>query len=115
MLNPIDNYFLQQEEPNKSCLLFLRKLILDQNEFMTEKWSYGMPLYCYKEKRVCYLWIDKKRDQPYILFVDGNKMDHPDLVQDERKRMKVFYVDAEKDVKVEKVTKVLELALKYID
>jgi hypothetical protein len=81
---------------------------------MTEKWSYGMPLYCYKGKRVCYLWMDKKRNQPYILLVDGNKIDHPDLIQDDRKRMKVLYVDAEKDIPVKKINVILKQAVRLV-
>jgi hypothetical protein len=115
MISPIDHYFLQQPEPNKSCLLFLRKFILAQNEFITEKWSYGMPLYCYKGKRICYLWIDKKLDQPYILLVDGNKIDHPDLIQDDRKRMKIFLVDAKKDINKKKLKEIFSLTMNLID
>lgn len=112
MISPINNYFLQQSEPNKTCLLFLRKFILEQNEFMTEKWNYGMPLYCFKGKRICYLWIDKKRNQPYVLFVDGNKMDHPDLIQDGRKRMKILYINPVENIKANVIKNILEIALR---
>jgi len=114
MTSPIDNFFLQHSEPNKSCLLFLRKLILEQNEFITEKMNYGMPCYYYNGKRFCYLWTDKKTGQPYILFVDGNKIEHPEIVQGDRKRMKIFYVDAEKDMDVKIVKELLELAIDLI-
>jgi hypothetical protein len=112
MIYPIHNYFLQQQEPNKSCLLFLRKIILEQNEFITEKLSYGMPTYYYKGKRFCYLWVHKKLNQPYIGIIDGNKIDHPDLVQEDRARMKIFLVDAGKDVEVKNVNGLLKRVLK---
>ena len=35
MLSPINNYFLQQDEPVKSCLQFLRSLILALDENIT--------------------------------------------------------------------------------
>ena len=41
MLSPIDNYFLQQKEPIKSCLEFLRQHILKFDKGITEKWQYG--------------------------------------------------------------------------
>lgn len=111
MINPIDNYFLQQQEPNKSCLLFLRKLILEQNEFIAEKMSYGMPTYYYKGKRFCYLWLHKKYDQPYIGVIDGNKINHPDLIEEDRTRMKIFLVDTEKDAEVKKIEGLLKQVL----
>jgi hypothetical protein len=39
MLTPIDQYFLQKEEPIKGCLLFLRKHILDFHNEITEVWN----------------------------------------------------------------------------
>jgi len=66
MLRPIDNWFLQKEEPIKSCLQFLRDYILRQDAAITETWKYGMAFYCYKGKRFCYLWVHKKYGLPYI-------------------------------------------------
>ena len=48
MLRLIDNYFLQKEEPVKSCLEFLRDYILNQDDNITEDWKYSMPFYFYK-------------------------------------------------------------------
>jgi hypothetical protein len=110
-MNPIDQYFLKQEEPIKGCLLFLRQHILQQNEFITEKWSYGMPFYCYKGKRFCYLWVHKKYHQPYIGIVDGKLINHPDLLQEERARMKIFLIDPTKDIPVKKMNAILEEVL----
>jgi hypothetical protein len=45
MLRPIDNYFLQHEEPTKSCLQFLREHILQIDKNITEAWKYGMPFF----------------------------------------------------------------------
>ena len=80
VLRPIDNYFLQQEEPTKSCLLFLRQTILKKDGNITEAWKYGMPFYCYHGKMFCYLWVHKKYQQPYIGIVEGKRIDHPDLL-----------------------------------
>ena len=53
MLREIDTYFLQKEEPIKSCLSVLRKIILEYNINVTEVWRYKMPFYCYQQKRFC--------------------------------------------------------------
>ena len=61
MLNSIDHFYLQKEEPVKSCLLALRDIILMQDNHITAVWKYGMPFFCYREKMFCYLWVHKKR------------------------------------------------------
>ncbi len=103
MLSPIDNYFLQQEEPIKSCLQFLREYILKWDKSFAEKWQYGMPFYYYQDKRVCYLWVHKQFRQPYLGIVDGKKINHPDLLQEKRARMKILLVDPDKEIPLKKI------------
>jgi hypothetical protein len=111
MLRPIDNYFLQNEEPFKSCLQFLREHILNLNADISEKWLYGMPFFYFKGKRFCYLWIHKKMRKPYIGIVDGNKINDPDLLLEKRSRMKIFLLDPGKDLPIGKIDKILKKAL----
>ncbi|MDI3322309.1 DUF1801 domain-containing protein [Pinibacter soli] len=112
MLRPIDNYFLQKEEPFKSCLQFLRQHILSMDSDIKEDWKYGMPFYCIHGKMFCYLWVHKKYNQPYIGIVEGNKLDHPDLLTEKRARMKILLVDAEKDIPVKKINLILRSAIR---
>lgn len=109
MLNPIDNYFEQKNEPIKSCLQYLR-LLLTGYEGVTEHWKYGMPFYYHKGKMFCYIWIHKKIHQPYIGLVDGNKIDHEDLLQEKRARMKILLVNHLEDIQEEKIISVLKQA-----
>jgi hypothetical protein len=87
-LTPLDNFYFQQEEPDKSCLLALREIILSQDTNITATWKYGMPFFCYKGKMFCYLWLHKTLHQPYIGIVEGKHIEHPDLIQEKRARMK---------------------------
>lgn len=103
----VSSFYIDKDEPNKSCLLFLRNLILKQDKHITETRKYGMPCFCYKNKHFCYLWTDKKTDEPYILFVKGKKLDHPKLITGDRKRMKIFRVNPLNDID----TKTIELLL----
>ena len=112
MLRPVDNWFLQKEEPIKSCLQFLREYILKQDAGITEAWKYGMPFYCYKGKMFCYLWVHKKYHQPYIGIVEGKQIDHPDLIIEKRARMKILLLDADKDIPVGKIKRILKEVLK---
>ena len=111
MLSPIDDYFLQKEEPIKSCLQFLREHILKQDANITEACKYGMPFYCYNKKMCCYLWVHKKYQQPYIGIVEGNHMNHPDLIIEKRARMKILLIDPAKDIPVKKIDAILKEVL----
>jgi hypothetical protein len=111
MLRPIDEYFLWQEEPSKSCLQFLRAHILGLGPNITESWSYGMPFYQFNKKRFCYLWIHKKYGQPYLGIVDGDRVRHPDLIREQRTRMKILLLDPKKDLPLKKIDAILKEAM----
>jgi hypothetical protein len=66
-----------------------------------------MPFYNYQGKRFGYLWVHKKYHQPYIGIVNGNKIDHPDLLKETRTRMKIFLVDPVKDIPIVKLDELL--------
>lgn len=110
-MSPIDSWYHRQEEPARGCLQFLRQFILDKDVAINERWKYGMPFFYYHEKPIAYFWFHKKYKQPYIGIADGNKIDHPDLLQEERARMKIFLIDPAKDVPVKKVNSIFREVL----
>jgi hypothetical protein len=111
MVEQLHNYYLNKEEPNKSCLLALRSIILDQDTNVTETQKWGMPCFCYKKKMFCYLWTDKKTDEPYILMVEGKYLDYSELEEGERSRMKIFRVNPNKDLPIKTIENILQKAL----
>lgn len=111
MISDFDSYYLDKEEPNKSCLLALRSLILNQDDEVTETKKYGMPCFCFKKKMFCYLWTDKKTDEPYILFVEGKLIEHPNLEIGKRSRMKIFRVNPNTDLPKDTIEMLLQSAL----
>ena len=111
MVQKLHNYYLNKEEPNKSCLLALRSIILDQDTNITETQKYGMPCFCYKQKMFCYLWTDKKTHEPYMLMVEGKYLDHPELEEGSRSRMKLFRVNPNKDLPIKTIERILQKAL----
>jgi len=111
MLEELHNYYLKKEEPNKSCLLALRSIILEQDTNITETQKHGMPCFSYKKKMFCYLWTDKKTNEPYILMVEGKYLDHPELEVGDRSRMKIFRVNPNKDLPIKTIKSILEKAL----
>ena len=111
MIDTACNYFLQQEEPQKSCLLALRAIILKQDPDISETVKYGMPCFCYKKKMFCYLWTDSKTNEPYILFVEGRLMNNPELEAGNRSRMKILRVNPTEDLPLTLIESLLNEAL----
>lgn len=113
MQSELEEYYLNQPEPIKSCFLALREIILAFDPLIKDAWKYRMPFFVYKGKMFCYLWTDKKTGQPYVGVVQGKKIEHPRLVQGSRARMKVFYIDPLEDIPVEELYEVLSLNLAF--
>lgn len=105
------SFYLDKAEPNKSCLLTLRDIILQQDSHIVESRKYGMPCFCYKGKAFCYLWIDKKTNEPYILMVEGAHLHHPALESGDRKRMKILKVNPNIDLPLATIKDILNHAL----
>jgi len=111
-MKEVDNFYLKQEEPNRSCLMALREIILSQDKNITHVLKYGMPFFCYRGKMFCYLWIHKKYQKPYIGIVEGKSIDHPDLIIEKRSRMKIMLFDPNKDLPLETIKMILTEIMK---
>ncbi|HEX7757389.1 MAG TPA: DUF1801 domain-containing protein [Niabella sp.] len=108
-----DNFYLQQDEPIKGCLLALRQIILSQDKEVTNAWKYGMPFFCYKGKMFCYLWLHKSYKQPYIGIVEGKLFDEPFLIQEKRSRMKIMLLDPNEDLSLKTIETILQKAINF--
>ena len=111
MLRAIDQYYENQKEPNRSCLIALRDFILSLDDGITHEWKYRMPMFVYKKRMLCYIRIDQKTEKPYIGIVKGDEIDHPSLIQGNRKKMKVLEISPEGDLPVDLIREILEQAL----
>ena len=100
MIEELHSYYLDQDEPQKSCLLALRDIILRQDPDISETFKYGMPCFSYKKKMFCYLWTDSKTCEPYILFVEGKFLNRRELETGNRLRMKILRVNPAADLPV---------------
>ena len=112
MISELEAYYVSKEEPVRSTLLALRSYILDFNEDMSETWTHRMPMFRYKGKLFCYLWIDKKTYQPYMGIYKGIDIDHPQLHLGNRNKMKVIYFDENKDIPTDTIDEIFNMALK---
>ncbi len=74
-----------------------------------------MPFYYYKGKRFCYIWTDKKRNQPYVGVVDGNHIIHPKLIAEKRSRMKILLIEPAEDLPVKTISVILMAAIEFVE
>ncbi|MBB6371587.1 DUF1801 domain-containing protein [Chryseobacterium shigense] len=114
-MNPIQEYFYRIAEPERSTLLFLRKMILESDpDHITETFSFGLPFFKYKKKMLCYIYYSKKYRQHYISFYHGDKLNYPELLQEGRKKFKILLIDMEKDLPVSFIMNVIDDVKQYI-
>jgi len=106
----IDNCYLEHEEPVRSSLLALRKLILSFDKEITEAWKYKMPFFCIKGKMFCYVGLTRKRIG-LIGIVEDKKVIHPDLQMENRSRMKIIPFDPTRDLPIRTIRAILKMTL----
>ena len=111
MIDKLYNYYMGQKEPQRSCLLALRDIILEQDSDVSETVKYGMPCFCYKKKMFCYLWTDSKTNEPYILFVEGRLLNNPELETGSRSRMKILRINPREDLPLTLIVSLLNEVL----
>jgi hypothetical protein len=110
-MEDITNFYLKQDEPNRSCFLAMRDIVLKSDAEVVETIKYGSPCFVYRGRAFCYLWKDKKASEPYFLLVEGKRLNHPMLETGDRKRMKILRVSPTDDLPIEAINAVLEEAL----
>ncbi|WP_066631408.1 DUF1801 domain-containing protein [Labilibacter marinus] len=107
----LSTFYLNTNEPSRSCLLALRDIILAQDENVSETIKYGMPCFCYKNKMFCFLWTDKKTHEPYILMVEGKHLNYSQLESGNRTRTKILRVNSNQDIPIDLIRSILKSAI----
>ena len=70
-MRPIDEYFINQEEPFQSIMLYVRHVILKTIPEVTERFSYNAPFYLIDKKPMLYLNRLKGTEHVDVAFVHG--------------------------------------------
>jgi len=73
-MNPIESYFINQEEQYQSIMLYVRALLLKPAFGIVEKYKYGIPFYYANNKPLCYLNVLKGTCFVDIAFVKGKEL-----------------------------------------
>ncbi|MCF8276251.1 MAG: DUF1801 domain-containing protein [Flavobacteriales bacterium] len=114
-MEKLQQFYLSQPEPNRSCFLAMRNIILKVDKRIEETLKYGSPCFTYGGKVFCYLWKDKKLNEPYFLMVEGKHLDHPQLETGDRKRMKILRVNPNDDLPIAVIHSVLTDAIELYE
>ncbi len=109
-MKPLDQFYAKLEEPEQSCLLALRQVLVNFDPNISEEWKYKLPFFYLNKKPFCYFWFHKKYQQPYIGIVKGHLVNHPLLLQEKRKQMKILLANPNTDLPLADILEVLELA-----
>jgi hypothetical protein len=113
MEQSLDNFFLKIPEPQQSALLFLRQFFIE-NMKLQENWKFNTPFYYYNGKWFCYIsYSAKRKHEIYIGFVKGHLIDHPDLVSENRKQIKIYRINPEKDIDINALKKIMNSIKKF--
>jgi hypothetical protein len=108
----LSQYFLNLPEPQQSALLFLRRFFIDDVK-LEEHWKFNTPFYYFNGKWFCYLSYSKKRNNEiYIGFVKGYLVNHPKLLSEGRKQIKVYRINPNKDINVKELKAIVNLLFK---
>lgn len=110
-MNVLDEFYYGQTEPVRETLLAMKEIILSLDPAITQHWKYSMPFFYYRGKMFCYLRINRKSGKPYLGVVDGKFIDHPLLIQEDRKQMKILHLDPEGDLPHKAIMYILQQGL----
>ncbi len=113
---PVESNSNQEEDSLiNDTIHFLKNYIssLDKNLELLKK--YGMPFFYYRGKMFCYIWKDKKTKEPYLGFMDGNKLTNVRLEAGNRSRVKILRVNPNIDIDIKVIKEIVFEAIKTHD
>lgn len=117
-MKPVEDYFLKQDEPYRSIMLYVRSVILKTLPEINERYSYGVPFYNVDKKPLLYLNILKGTDFVDVAFVQGILLrDRFPMLKDynKRKQVRSIQVKSLEDLNELEFVKLLNEAKQHIE
>ena len=113
MNRELDNYYLKQPEPIRSCLLALKTIVLKTSPEITHDRKFQIPFFMYKGKKLAFLWVNKKR--LLMGFVkDSSILPIPETGR-RKNEFETMTIDPEKDIPIRLITALLRRYMKLYD
>ena len=63
----------------------------------------------------CYVWTHKKTGRPFLGMVNGKRLDHPQLIFEDRARIKILLLDPQTDLPVKTIDAILKMGIDLYD
>ena len=117
-MKPVDVYFLEQQEPLQSIMLYVRQVILKTLPNIQERYSYKIPFYNMSKKPMIYLNVLKGTDFVDVAFVQGILLenDFPELQNyNNRKQVRSIQLKSIEDLDELRFVKLLQAAAKQLE
>ncbi len=112
MENGVDNFFLKIPEPQQSTLLFLRYFLKNEMQ-LQESMKFNTPFYYFENKWFGYLIYNaKKQHEIYFAFVKGYLINHPSLLSEGRKQIKIYRINPNTDIDMKTLQELVQLLKK---
>ena len=117
-MKPVENYFLEQQEPYQSIMLYVRQVILKTLPNITERYSYKIPFYNLGKKPMIYLNMLKGTNFVDVAFVQGILLenDFPELKNhNNRKQVRSIQIRQIEDLNELRFVELLKAAEKQLE
>ncbi|PNQ73739.1 2-dehydro-3-deoxyphosphooctonate aldolase [Hanstruepera neustonica] len=117
-MKPVDAYFLEQKEPYRSIMLYVREVILKTLPNVQERYSYKIPFYNIGKKPMIYINILKGTDFVDVAFVQGILLekDFPELQNyNNRKQVRSIQIKHIEDLDEHRFVMLLQAAGKQLE
>ncbi len=73
MLSQLNQFYLEQSEPNRNYFLALREFINNYDEQISEEWKYKLPFFTTKTSPSVIFGKFKKQDNPILELLEQTK------------------------------------------
>lgn len=117
-MKPVDAYFLEQQEPYQSIMLYVRQVILKTLPNIVERFSYKIPFYNIGKKPMIYLNVLKGTNFVDVAFVQGVLLEteFPELQNyNNRKQVRSIQLESIEDLDELRFVNLLQDAAKQLE
>jgi hypothetical protein len=106
-------YYAKQQEPIQGCLLALKDIILAVNPHITHQRKYQIPFFYYKDKKLSYLWVTKKK--LLLGFVEDKKCQPPSLDTKSKDKFESILINPNADLPIVLIRQKLQYVINLYD
>jgi hypothetical protein len=113
-MNPtLESYYLSKPEPYQSCLLALKDIVLQVNPAICQVRLFQIPFFTYKDKKLGYLWLDRKKLKMGFCLDKSLQAVTPGIKP--KDQYESMIIDPDEDIPIDIVLQKLDYYIKLID